>query len=73
MTNQINGLSEHIEPILFVFCFFITSLIAIIGWFIKRTLGKLEDNVEDLWALARSTEKDLTILSAEHKVRHKGD
>lgn len=70
MAVPTEGLSEHIEPILFTFGFIITGLVAIVGWFSKRTVGKIEGNVEDLWELVRKVEMDFAKLKAEHRVRH---
>lgn len=72
-TEHLSSLSEHVEPLLFVMCFIITSLLALLGWFVKRTVGKLEDNVNDLWELARDNQNKLIALRAEHDVRHRAD
>ena len=80
-TSSVTGLGEHIQPIMVFVAFVITSLLGILGWFLKRTLGKVENNVDDLWQLCRDTiqrdltavDKRLTTLETEHRIRHKGD
>jgi CDP-diglyceride synthetase len=69
----VKALGEHIGAILVLAAILIASLITIVGWFVKRTLGKLEDNIDSTLKTVIKHDRYLERIITSHRLQHGDD
>lgn len=73
------GLVEHIPSLVAILITVITPFALVIGWFVKRLIGRLEADIikqveitEDLDNRVTSLEADITRVRTFHEINHPG-
>lgn len=69
----VKSLGEHVGAILVLATMLISGLITIVGWFLKRTLGKLEDNVDAMMKTLIKHDRYLERIITSHMHNHGQD
>jgi hypothetical protein len=73
MGELAKSLSEHTGAILILCGGLISGMITIISWFIKRTLGKLEANCDDMLKTIIRHDRYLERIITSHQHNHQQD
>ena len=69
----VKSLGEHVGAILVLATMLISCLITIVGWFVKRTIGKLEDNLDNLLKTVVKHDRYLERIVTSHRLQHGDD
>lgn len=73
MGELVKGLGDHVGAILILSVSMISMLVAVITWFAKRTINKIEENLEKMLETVIKHDRMLERIRTAHKHIHKED